>query len=489
MQFHEPRPRLRLGTRIAGTILLALIVMHLLYAVLFLLMPPRLLTTYSARWLAVKAQEATSLIFQEAAQARDARAARFGADNHLQIRWRRTWDEAKQEPQKGLRPFLERARASIERDLKGKVGKVAVKGALELHGNMFHVDVQPQPPDFLNRLPLGPLEPQEADLPILGLFELAIQGLDGSWITIEPAGTEGYAERLEPWLIVLTGAVALVSVLSTLIARKTLLPLERLAESARTFGRTRKAVPIDPAGLHEFEVIARAMNEMQESIKRFIDERTHMLAALSHDLRTGLTGLLLDAEVLTGGDSKDRLIAGLEEMERVISATLAFAGDDLKSEPAQMIDLAALLISLCDSFSDRNRPASYSGPDHLFAMCQPVAIKRALTNLIDNAVKYGGCARVQLVCAAGGATISISDDGPGIPADKADLAFKPFGRLDYARNRESGGVGLGLTIARDIVQSHGGEIRLGIPTQGKGFEVMISLPLVSKAVRPAAEKA
>ena len=110
-------------------------------------------------------------------------------------------------------------------------------------------------------------------------------------------------------------------------------------------------------------------------------------------------------------------------------------------------------------------------------MCQPVAIKRAFTNLIDNAVKYGGCARVRFELAADGAAISIADDGPGIPADKADLAFKPFGRLDYARNRESGGVGLGLTIARDIIQSHGGDIRLSVPPQGKGFEVLISLPL------------
>lgn len=474
MQFRK----VRLGTRIAVTILAAIIAVDALYAVLFLLMPARTLTTYSAQWLVGKAEEAASVIFQEDGQARDARAAKFGTDNHLQIRWRRTWDDPEPEPKRGLRPFLERARASIARDLEGKARKVAVRGMLELRGNIFHVDLQPQPPDFLNRLPLGPLEPGEADLPILGIFELAIQGLDESWIIIEPEGTQGYAEQLRPLLILLTGAVSLVAFLSTITARNTLRPLERLTEGARNFGRTRKAVPIDPAGLHEFEVVARAMNEMQESIKRFIDERTHMLAALSHDLRTSLTGLLLDAEEVTG-DGKDRLVAGMEEMDRVISATLAFAGDDLKGEPAQMIDLAALLISLCDSFSDRNCSASYSGPDHLFAMCQPVAIKRALTNLMDNAVKYGGCARVQLGIAADGAAISIADDGPGIPADKAGLALKPFGRLDYARNRESGGVGLGLTIARDIVQSHGGEIRLGIPSQGKGFEVLISLPLPS----------
>ncbi len=222
-----------------------------------------------------------------------------------------------------------------------------------------------------------------------------------------------YALRLQPWLILAASAVALVAVLSTVTARNTLRPLEQLTDSARNFGRTRKAVPIDPAGLQEFSVIARAMNDMQDSVKRFIDERTHMLAALSHDLRTSLTGLLLDAEAVSGGDAKNRIVSGMEDMERVISATLAFAGDDLRSESAQLIDLAALLISLCDGFSDRNCNVSYSGPDHLFAMCQPVAVKRAFTNLIDNAVKYGGCARVELRLAAKGAAISIADDATG----------------------------------------------------------------------------
>ena len=219
------------------------------------------------------------------------------------------------------------------------------------------------------------------------------------------------------------------------------------------------------------------MNEMQERIKLFLDERTHMLAAMSHDLRTGLTGLRLDAEELEESEARERVIAGVEEMERMISATLAFAGDDLKGEPTEMIDLAALLISLCDSFSDRNYAASYSGPNHLCALCQPVAIKRAFTNLIDNAIKYGGCARVELSHTVDRAAISIADDGPGIPAGKIELAFLPFRRLDNSRNRETGGTGLGLTIARDIIQSHGGEIRLGAPPHGKGLEVLISLPL------------
>ncbi len=180
MQFREAWPRFQLGTRIAATIVLALIAVHALYAVLFLLMPARLMSVYSAHWLVGKAEKATSVIFQEDAQARDRRAAQFGADNHLHAHWQRTWDGPEPKSEKGLRPFLERARASIERDLEGKVRKVAVKGVLELRGNMFHVDLQPQPADFLNRLPLGPLDPGEADLPILESSSLRFRGSTGA---------------------------------------------------------------------------------------------------------------------------------------------------------------------------------------------------------------------------------------------------------------------------------------------------------------------
>jgi signal transduction histidine kinase len=474
-------PRLRLGTRIAAMTLLALVAVEALNAVVFVLIPARVLRVYSAHWLIAKSEEAALAIFQADAKARDSLSARFGANNNLQIRWQQSWDADAPESRQFLRPFLERVRMAMERDLKGKAGKVAVKGGLQLRGNIFHVDLLPQPPDFISRLGLGALRPEEADLPLVGPFQFAVQGLDGSWVIIEPQGMPSYWARVIPWFVTLLGVAAMISLFSAITAKRSLRPLERLAEAAENFGRTRQAAPIDPAGLREFEVIARAMNEMQARIKHFIDERTHMLAAMSHDLRTNLTGLRLDAEELAEGEAKDRLIAGMEEMERMISATLAFAGDDLKGEPTQMIDLAALLISVCDGFSDRNCSASYSGPDHLFAMCQPMAIKRAFTNLIDNAIKYGGCARVRLARSGDRAAISIADDGPGIPPDKADVAFQPFRRLDTSRNRETGGVGLGLTIARDIVQSHGGAIDLGVPPQGSGLEVQISLPLPSSS--------
>ncbi len=350
-----------------------------------------------------------------------------------------------------------------------------------LPGNPFRVDLQFQPPDFVKGLSLRPLGPRDDDLGLPAPFEYAIQGLDGSWVVIEPEGPPSYAARLLPWAIILLGAVALVSLLSALVARRPLRALERLAEAARDFGRTRKMVPVDAAGLREFGVIAEAMAGMQERIKRFIDERTRILAALSHDLRTNLTASRLDAEELAGCDAKDRVVTSMEEMERMISATLTFAGDELKGEQLEPVDLAAMLISLCDSYSDRNCDTRYDGPDHLSAICQPVAIKRAIINLIDNAIKYGGCARVQLSHSGGCATILVADDGPGIPPEKAELAFQPFWRMDSARSRGTGGVGLGLTISRDIVRTHGGEITLGQPPQGVGLEVRIMLPLANPA--------
>ncbi len=478
MRFPWGWPRFKLRTRIALTLLLVVLAVEALNAIVYVLMPARLLMVYSAHWLIEQSENAAVAIFQADRNDRNPLAARLGAGNRLHVRWLPAWNGVTADSH-GLitRPFLGRARASIEADLKGTAARVTARGLLELHGNQFKVDVQEQPPNFVSRLAHGPLAPGEPDLPIIGAFELAIQGLDRSWVIIEPEGPPSYISSLQPLLFFLLSAAALVLLLSAFVARRWLRPLDRLAEAARKFGHTRKAVHIDPAGLQEFEVIEQAMNEMQDGIKRFLDERTHMLAAISHDLRSGLTGLRLDAEELADGEAKEHLVAGMEDMERMISATLAFAGDELKGEPAHLIDLAALLISLCDNFSDRNCAASYSGPDHLFALCQPVAIKRAFANLIDNAIKYGGCARVTLSNSGGRAAVSIADDGPGIAPDKAELAFQPFRRLDASRNRDTGGVGLGLTIARDIIQSHGGEIALGVPPQGRGLEVRASLPL------------
>ncbi len=354
-------PRFRLWMRIAAMMLLAVVVIQALDALVLYLIFPRVVRIYSGRWLIQTVEQAVAAVYGADAAARHAVSAQFGADNHLSIRWRPERDAVALRTPSLIRPFLERARATLESDLKGKARRVAIRGLIGPSGTELRVDVRYQPPDFANQLPLNALNPEDKDIPVLGPFELAIQGLDGSWLLIGQEETLSLKSRLQAWFIMLFGTAALVFSLSAVTAKKTLRPLDRLVRAARDFGRTRKAVPIDPAGLGEFKVIAQAMNEMQERIKRFVDERTQMLAAMSHDLRTGLTGLRLDAEEMPEGDARDRLTAGVEEMDRMISATLAFAGDELKGEPVRMIDLAALLISLCDPFPTGATPPAIAG--------------------------------------------------------------------------------------------------------------------------------
>jgi signal transduction histidine kinase len=214
---------------------------------------------------------------------------------------------------------------------------------------------------------------------------------------------------------------------------------------------------------------------MQQRLKRFVDERTHMLAAISHDLRTPLTRLRLFAEFVSDQQQRALVLNDIEEMEQMLRASLTFASDEAHREPHSRVDIAALLISLCDTVSDAGGDVSYEGPDHAELPCQPVAIRRALSNLIDNACKYGEEARVRLSEHAERIEITIADRGPGIPADQVEQAFAPFRRLEGSRNRESGGVGLGLAIARDVIHGHGGSITLEA-NQPAGLLVRVRLP-------------
>ena len=479
MGFFALRPPVRLGTRIASMTLVALLAVQAMNAAIFFLLPPPHLPVYGVRWLIEKIEESVPAIFAAQESDRPHLAEQAGAQDNLRIRWRAS-NQIQQEPPTYAFPILDRIRVSLENDLRDKVRTVVVRQ----HGGPPGPVPLYVPPELKKQLPSGPIKPEESDSALFGPFEILIQGLDESWVSIEPQWRPRFSSFMHPWFITLIGAVILVSALSALTATRSLRPLNRLVAAAEKLGRTRETTPIDAAGLNEFGIIADALNEMQSRIKQFVDERTQMLAAISHDLRTSLTRLRLEAEELPESGTKARLILDISEMERMISATLTFAGDQLKSEPQQRVDLAALLISLCDSFSDYGQPADYNGPNHAYLFCQPVAMKRAFDNLIGNAIKYGSRASVTLTLENGALIVSITDVGPGIPPDKVELAFRPFRRIETSRNRETGGVGLGLPIARDIVRAHGGEISLQNRPEG-GLEVLVRLPPQSPAtVRP-----
>jgi signal transduction histidine kinase len=257
-------------------------------------------------------------------------------------------------------------------------------------------------------------------------------------------------------------------------------PVRDLAEAADRLGRDVNAPPLPENGPTEVATAAHAFNTMAERIRRFVSDRTQMLAAIGHDLKTPITRLKLRAELLDDDEQRRKIIGDLEEMEAMIAATLAFARDDAAAEPSVRLDLAALCRTVLDEAADANPELAdhiaYAGPEHLAVRARPVALKRALANLVGNAIVYGGSARLSLQEASPGQVrIAIDDDGPGVPEDELEGVFQPFRRLEASRNRETGGTGLGLTIARNILRAHGGDVVLG-NRQGGGLTALATMP-------------
>ena len=219
---------------------------------------------------------------------------------------------------------------------------------------------------------------------------------------------------------------------------------------------------------------------MPARIRRFVEDRTFLLTAIGHDLRTPITRLKLRAEYMEDDEQRAKMLADLDEMEAMVAATLAFGKDITTTEPVTRLDLASLLRTILDEVADMDPDNAgvldYSGQHHMPVSARPLALKRALSNLITNAMKYGDAARVTLHAPVKGVVrIDIDDDGPGIPVEEMGRVFEPFRRLETSRNRETGGSGLGLSIARNIVRAHGGDIVL--TNQSKGLRVTVTLPV------------
>ena len=214
---------------------------------------------------------------------------------------------------------------------------------------------------------------------------------------------------------------------------------------------------------------------MQGRIHRLVSDRTQALAAVSHDLRTPIQRLRLRAGFLDDTEAQRSIDTDLDEMEAMVEATLAFLRGDAGGEEFRPTDLAAILRTLCDEAADRGAAVAFAGPDHVLLNLRPVAAKRTFANLIDNALKYGGAARVTLRDSPAAVAVSVEDDGPGIPEAAMATVFEPFQRLEASRNRGTGGAGLGLTIARQAVEAHGGTIALS-NRPGGGLLVTVRLP-------------
>lgn len=259
------------------------------------------------------------------------------------------------------------------------------------------------------------------------------------------------------------------------VARSVTRPLSRLAHAAEAVGRDVSQPPLAESGTAELREAARAFNTMQERMRRYLDRRMRILAAMSHDLKTPLTRMRLRVETLADAqDVKERFGRDLDEMERMVRGTLALLKRLSDDEAAEPVDLDALLAAIAAEFAEVGARVSVDGRTRGPFRGRPQALKRCITNLVSNAVNFGARA-VVLVDDGAALTLRVLDEGPGLADEELERVFEPFYRVESSRNRDTGGTGLGLSIARDVAQAHGGTLQLRNRSP-RGLEAVLCLP-------------
>jgi signal transduction histidine kinase len=306
-------------------------------------------------------------------------------------------------------------------------------------------------------------------------LQVAVKLADGQWLSFATTLPQGGPSVSWQFIISMALMGLIVLAVSAWAVRRLTAPLGLLSAAADRLGRDVAAEPLAEAGTVEMQNAARAFNRMQERLRRLIESRTQMLAALSHDLRTPLTLLRLRAEEVADTEERDKMLSTIGDMNEMIGTTLAFARDEVRAEPRRRVDVAALLESIVDDMADAGLPVTMTAAAALSYECQPGALKRAITNLLDNAVKYGKRAQVAIATVGKTIEITIDDEGPGIPEAELPKVFQPFYRVEDSRSRDTGGTGLGLAIAQAIAQAHGGELSLA-NRAGGGLRATLKLP-------------
>ncbi len=298
---------------------------------------------------------------------------------------------------------------------------------------------------------------------------------DGSWINF--SSTTVRAAQHADWSVMavtICFGVAIV-VVAVLLLRWATRPLRDLALAAERFSLDQTPQPLSETGPAEVRRAARAFNTMRERIQHLVSERTQALAAVSHDLRTPITRLRLRSELMEDAATRDLVDADLAEMESMINSTLEFLRGGLSSEAIRPIDIVSVIETIVDDHADLGQAVSLNGVGHGRVLGRLLSLKRVFWNIIGNALKYGGHVSVVIAETPAGLVITVEDDGPGIPDGDMERVFQPFIRLEESRGRETGGSGLGLTIARAVISAHGGDISLANRPEG-GLRVTISLP-------------
>jgi len=306
-------------------------------------------------------------------------------------------------------------------------------------------------------------------------FIISLQLADATWLNfaaVDQVTVPAWSHQSVALIAIMLIAVIALSILGI---RRLTAPLGTLAQAAERLGRDVNAPRLTERGASDVRKALRAFNNMQERIQRFIEDRTRMIAAISHDLRTPITRLRLRAEFVEDPEQQARMLADLDDMETMIQSTLSFAREEANPEPRRELDLVVLLRSICEDAPDVALAVDLSGADALAFGGQPVALRRGFCNLIDNAVKYGQRARIGLSIGADSIAVTIDDDGPGLPEDELERVFRPFYRVEQSRSRDTGGVGLGLSVARTVFRAHGGDVVLSNRPEG-GLRATVTLP-------------
>ena len=275
-----------------------------------------------------------------------------------------------------------------------------------------------------------------------------------------------------------TGITLLAAILAALVlTRRLVRPIQDLTSAAKRFGRGVNAQRVPVSGPHDIQVAIKAFNGMQENLERLIDTQRSTLRAVGHDLRTPITALRIRAEDIPLENGREKFIATLDDLTVMTEEILRWAKDVSSVEEMAPVDLTALVSSISDDYSDQNKDVSLREFDNeIILNCRRVALRRAIVNLIDNALKYAGNAKLSIsLISEGYVDINVDDSGPGIPEEKLEAVLTPFTRLETSRNRNTGGIGLGLSIVQSVALGHGGELKLENLTPG--FRATLHLPL------------
>jgi signal transduction histidine kinase len=351
----------------------------------------------------------------------------------------------------------------IEADLAQRLGRSPVDVAIDV------TEVQGR--KFVEYYPAGSNRPEAA---LQGQFRVAVRDADG-WILVEPADQRLLATRERQFLLLFLLSAGAMLPIAWIFARRLAKPFERFADAAEALGRDPRAPPPQVHGPAEVERAADAFRQMQKRLQAYVTDRTQMLGAIAHDLRTPLTRLAFRLEALDEQQARG-LRADVAEMEAMVQSTLGLARADSQPVERQRLELGSLLEKAAEDLAITGRRVSAEALDALVVDGDPVGLRRLFTNLLDNGETYGKTAHARAWRDGALAVVDVLDEGPGLPPGEEERVFEPFYRLERSRSRETGGTGLGLSVSRSIARLHGGDVVLS-NRPGKGLRARVTIPL------------